>query len=57
MSTMPNTLGARIDFLFEKWSKLYKWYSKANLVEEKSILAQETLQSNLLCKLAGKGGV
>jgi len=57
INTMSYTLETRMDFLFEKWNELYRWYSEVNLGEEKFIVAQEPLQSSLLCKLAGKGGV
>lgn len=52
-----HTLETRMDFLFEKWNEPYIRYGEVNLGKEKFIVGQEPLQSSLLCKLAGKGGV
>ncbi len=57
MMTIAYTLETRMNFLFEKWNEPYEWYGKVDLAEEKLIVVQELLQSSLLCKLAGKGGV
>ncbi len=51
------TLESRMNFLIEKRRKPYIRYGKVSIGKEKFIIDQETLQSSLLCKLAGKGGV
>jgi len=35
--------GARMTFIFEKYSKPYDWYGDASITEEKVIIAQKTL--------------